>query len=77
MEEVMCSSCSRIPCHVYSMGEDYLESGCTYHNTTGNSNKAIWYKLYSKYIREVYGILGRGVRVKLPTCFENFIKKVF
>ena len=54
MEEFMCSSCGRIPCHVHSMGQEYVEIGHTYRNATGNSNKAIRHKLYSRYIREVY-----------------------
>ena len=77
MDEVMCLSCGRMPCHVHSMGQEYLDYGYAYRNATGNNHKTIRYKLYSRYIREVYGVLGRGVRVKLPECFEKFIKESF
>ena len=29
------------------------------------------------YVREVYGVLGRSVRVQLPECMERFIKSSF
>ena len=77
MDEVICLSCGRMPCHVYSIGQEYVDVGHNYRNTTGNSNKAIRYKLYSRYIREVYGVLGQGIRVKLPECFKKFIKQSF
>ena len=34
-------------------------------------------RLYATYVHAVYGVLGRGVRVVVPSCVKDLIREIF
>ena len=77
VEPDICPVCDRMPCYGISMGPDYLTVRYEYRAATGNGNGSVRFYLYNMYIREVYGVLGRCVRVELSEYMEKFIKSSF
>ena len=62
----MCSSCGETPC----VASNYIQIAQDYKSNHAKDNKSTHYFAYQKYIRDTYGILGKGQRVKLPHCVE-------
>ena len=77
VEPEICPVCGRMPCHGISRCPGYLTAAYEYRATTGNGNASVRFYLCKMYIREVYGVLGRRVRVQLPDVMERFIKLSF
>ena len=69
----MCSSCGETPC----VASNYIQIAQDYKSNHAKDNKSIHYFAYQKYIRDTYGILGKGQCVKLPHCVESALKSSF
>ena len=68
-----CFECNESPCRTLEICDSYMEVGrCLGINERNNSR--IRYALRRRYVREFHGPLGRGVRIKLPKCFEQFVR---
>ena len=65
VEPDICPVYSRMPCHCISMGPDYLTDCYACRARTGNGNRGVIFYLCKMCIREVYVVLGRGMRVQI------------
>ena len=71
-EANFCFECNESPCRTLEVMNEYTEAG----RALGlhNRNNRVRYALRRRYVREFHGALGRGVRIKLPSCFERFLR---
>ena len=84
----MCQFCKKCPC-VWYQGQQVLTNSINQKWSTSSDgkiidqngdiipNNKIRYFLYQSFIKQHYGILGYGNRVKLPECVINGIKNTF
>ena len=67
-----CFECNESPCQLLEVEKEFIYLADIWPT---KSNKQIRYALRRKYVRQFFGVLGRGVRKKLPNCFERFLKR--
>ena len=77
VEPGICPICSRMPCHVISMGPIHLKAGCRHLAVNGSRSTRVRVYLQKMHGREVHVVLGRGVCSQLPDCMERIIEISF
>lgn len=75
--EVMCHHWGKLPCVVHRDGEFYYDKAEAYKLRTGSTNRQVRFYLYRLFVRRTYGVLGRGHRVRLPRCYEQYVKIMY
>ena len=68
----MCSQYAESPCTAMQ----YVQLGRDYKFRVGANNKSTRYRVCATFIKNKYGILGRGQRVGLPHCVEYLLSQL-
>lgn len=75
---LLCPFCVCIPCLA-----SCLDNGTEVHSlmeelaADGRSNREIRFSVYRKVARDLYGVLGSGIRVKLPNCIIDTVQNKY
>ena len=72
----VCSFCEVSHCFVERHAERHMEKSRRHKLRTGNENKCVRCYLDMFIIRDRFGALGKGNRVRLPHIIERYIKRM-
>ena len=75
-EHSCCVICGGCPCD-WSNFASYVIEAMTKCKAKGKTNKEIRFAGYKRFIKEKYGIVGKGVRIPCPDCVKDEIRKLY